>query len=101
LFCDLLLPFHIVESEAWKRFLKIVLPQYRCISSSHLKEAILSDVYGEMKQKLISKLQVANSINLTTDGWTSANHDQYITLTVQWLTEKFEENDYGSSNSKN
>jgi hypothetical protein len=31
---------------------------------------------------------------LTTDGWTSANHDQYITLTVQWLTEKFEENDY-------
>jgi hypothetical protein len=94
LFCNCLLPFHIVDTAAWKSFMKMIVPSYRCASSSHLKESVLSDVYAEKKAKLIAKLNSANFINLTTDSWTSISQVQYITLTIQWIGENFDCNDY-------
>jgi hypothetical protein len=74
--------------------MKMIVPSYRCVSSSHLKESVLSDVYAEKKAKLIAKLNSANFINLTTDSWTSISQVQYITLTIQWIGENFDCNDY-------
>jgi hypothetical protein len=94
LLCRNLLPFHFIDSDAWKEFMRTVSPKYRVVSASHVKDTALPELYATMRSKLQYLLASAPSVNLCAGGWSSSTHVPYITLTVQWLAENFETHNY-------
>lgn len=78
-------PLSIVSDHGMRSLLEYLEPRYRVVCRTTLAEK-LSQKYREATVALKQKLALADTISLTTDGWSSCSADDYLAITVHTLT---------------
>ncbi len=79
-------PFSVVENEGFKYLLSVLEPRYLLPSRAHFSQNVLPKLQEKMKAKVEEGLSTAESIAITTDGWTSRATDSYMTITAHYIT---------------
>ena len=77
-------PVRVVEGHGFKDLMHYLEPRYTIPSRKHFTK-LLRHKHSLGKEKLCSKFEEADSIALTTDIWTSAATEAYITVTAHYL----------------
>jgi len=78
-------PISIVEDRGFIALLKILDPRYQIPSRKKMMECTINNMYAECKAKVMTKLQHANHVILTTDMWTSRSIEAYLTVTCHFI----------------
>ena len=83
-----LLPYKLVESEAFKKFVAIGTPQWKVPGRNFFSQKAIPNLYKIVEKEVMACLahSVGARVHLTTDTW-SAKHGQgrYITYTAHWV----------------
>ncbi|KAF2896786.1 hypothetical protein ILUMI_09389 [Ignelater luminosus] len=79
------LPFQIVESDYFKKFVNELNPGYQLPSRKTVSKVLLPQYYNMTKERVFNKLKTAEAICLTTDGWTSVANESYLAVTAHFL----------------
>lgn len=86
-------PMSVVEDEGFQAFVKALDPRYKLPSRKKMTERYLVNMFDECKDKVRATLQNAPNVVLTTDMWTSASTEAYLTVTCHvienWQTKDF------------
>ncbi|XP_015794375.1 zinc finger BED domain-containing protein 1-like [Tetranychus urticae] len=78
-------PFNMVESKAFKSFIKSLNSNYDAPGRKSVTDKI-EKLYGTKKELVISHLKMIRSFTLTTDLWTdTTNTRSYIGLTIHFI----------------
>ena len=80
-------PFSIVEDRGFRRFCNKLQPRYCLPSRTHLRNKVTKNIYEETRGKVLSELENAKFVSLTTDAWTSRATENYVTVTAHFLDE--------------
>ena len=83
-----LYPLSIIENIHFKTLVKCLDPRIVLPCRATLTRSLLPQLYEEAKGKLLEELAQCNHVALTSDGWTSAVNDPYITVTVHYVNQK-------------
>ncbi|XP_067650354.1 E3 SUMO-protein ligase ZBED1-like [Haliotis asinina] len=78
-------PYSIVENSAFKNFVHCLEPKYSVPSRPTLSEKVMPNLYEEVRQSVQSQLHEAQTIAMTSDGWTSRATESYITITAHFI----------------
>ena len=81
-------PLSLVEDEHFRTFIKVIDPRITLPCRSTLTKTILTELYGEAKNKLLVELSQTNNIALTADCWTSRTMASYITVTAHYIKDE-------------
>jgi len=76
-------PFSIVSDEGFREFVAALDPSYSLPDRMTL--TVLPGMYSDAVDKVKAELSEAESITLTTDGWTSMTTDGYIAVTAHYI----------------
>nr|XP_049462644.1 E3 SUMO-protein ligase ZBED1-like [Anopheles coluzzii] len=87
LICKECLPFNLVESEIFKKFVYTLNPNYIMPTRKSLSNALLPSVYNQEFEKAKEKLSTAKAIAITSDGWTNLNQISFFALTGHYIDE--------------
>ncbi|MBN3306654.1 ZBED4 protein, partial [Amia calva] len=82
--------FSVVENLGFRRLLHTLEPKYTIPSRAHFTRTVVPNLYNESKAKLVQTLKEAESIAITTDGWTSRGTQSYITITAHTINSDWE-----------
>jgi len=84
-------PFSIVEDSGFVSLLKEMEPRYTISSRKYVTETILPRIMRGVTDEVKKELQCVEWYSFTTDIWsTEVSSDCLLSLTVHWLTKKFE-----------
>ncbi|XP_067624170.1 E3 SUMO-protein ligase ZBED1-like isoform X5 [Eurosta solidaginis] len=72
-------PFSIVNHEGFRSYTKILDPRYVLPSKTTLKNVHIQNMYEQCRSKLRDLLSAVEYLAITTDCWTSAATESYIT----------------------
>ncbi|MBN3302803.1 ZBED4 protein, partial [Amia calva] len=78
------------ENLGFRRLLHTLEPKYTILSRAHFTHTVVTNLYNESKAKLVQTLKEAESIAITTDGWTSRGTQSYITITAHTINSDWE-----------
>ena len=87
-------PYSIVESTAFRTFVKELDPRYHVPSRSHISQRVIPSLYEETRDAVMKQLDAAAMIALTTDGWTSRATQSYVTVTAHLITGDWQLKDF-------
>ncbi len=79
-------PFSVVKNEGFKYLLSVLEPRYLLPSRAHFSQNVLPKLQEKTKAKVEEGLSTAESIAITTDGWTSRATDSYMAITAHYIT---------------
>ncbi len=79
-------PFSVVKNEGFKYLLSVLEPHYLLPSRAHFSQNVLPKLQEKTKAKVEEGLSTAESIAITTDGWTSRATDSYMAITAHYIT---------------
>lgn len=77
-------PLSLVENSEFKKLCLLLDPRYNVPSRRHFSDKVIPGLYEEVKENTVAKLQLANSVALTTDSWTSRACQSYVTITAHF-----------------
>ncbi|XP_022818894.1 zinc finger BED domain-containing protein 1-like [Spodoptera litura] len=80
LFVKNYLAFQLIESPELKEFIKELNPGYQLPSRKTLSNALMTNVYLQIKEKVKIELSQAMYVCITTDGWTSKPNENYLAV---------------------
>ena len=84
-------PFSVVEDNGFVSLLKEMKPRYTIPRQKYVTETILPRIVRGVTDELKKELQFVEWYSFTTDIWsTEVSNDCLLSLTVYWLTKKFE-----------
>ncbi|KAJ8353682.1 hypothetical protein SKAU_G00212490 [Synaphobranchus kaupii] len=83
-------PFSVVENEGFRLLINTLEPKYHIPSRQYFSQTEIPALYKQTKEKVIQTLRQANSIAITTDGWTSRATESFITITAHVITDEWE-----------
>ena len=83
-------PLDSLCGEGLKAWVEAMAPRYSLPSSNYVLYNVMWPMYHETKSYIKSVLLGSESIALTTDGWSSAAHQSYISLTAHIINSEFE-----------
>jgi len=83
-------PFSVVENQGFRRLLHTLEPKYTIPSRAHFTRTVVPTLYKESKANVGQTLNEAESIAITTDGWTSRSTQSYITITAHVINSDWE-----------
>ena len=83
--CDLH-PYKLVESRPFIDLLHMLEPRYQLPSRPYFSKTVIPVLYREVKEQLMVELKSAESVALTTDGWSSRAVQSYVTTTAHFVT---------------
>lgn len=83
-------PLDSVNDTGFVQLVKLLEPRYTMKSRTHITEEVLPAMYLEVRKEVQQKLNAADYVALTTDGWTSRTSKSFITITAQVITEKYQ-----------
>uniref|UniRef100_A0A182ND89 Uncharacterized protein n=1 Tax=Anopheles dirus TaxID=7168 RepID=A0A182ND89_9DIPT len=69
------LPFSVVESQSFKKFLHMLNPNYTVPSRKIVSNVLLPSAYNEEMENEEENLASVNAIALTPDGWSNTNNN--------------------------
>jgi len=82
-------PFSIVEDEGFQLLLRVLDRRYQLPSRKYFSEQVIPKMYTELKEKVVTVVQSAVTLALTTDCWTSRSTDFYISITLHFINDEF------------
>lgn len=83
-------PFSIVEGKEFRKLLNLLNPTYVPPTRKTVSHSLIPQLYNEALQAVRSKLEDAQAVCLTTDGWTSCTNVSFIAVTAHFLSNKNE-----------
>lgn len=81
------LPFTLVENSNFIKLVNALEPRYKLPSRKTLTNKLLNDKYIEVRSVVSESLNKANHISLTSDMWTSAANQGYLSVTAHFINE--------------
>ncbi|EFN90112.1 Putative AC transposase, partial [Harpegnathos saltator] len=78
-------PFSMVENEEFKKFVKLLCPNYNIPNRKTLSNSLLSAMHKEILNKITNQLANSQAICLTCDGWTNINNTSFYALTAHYI----------------
>lgn len=87
-------PFSVVETPGFKNMINILEPKYDVPTRVHFSQKVVPELYEETVSKVKSDLKNAESISLTTDGWTSKATQSYNTVTSHFIDQNWQLKSY-------
>lgn len=78
-------PISVVEDTGFKNLIQELEPRYSLPSRRTIGRTLLPDLYSQIKTRLLSILRNIENVAITTDIWTSANTQSYLTLTCHFI----------------
>ncbi|XP_055958786.1 uncharacterized protein LOC130014025 [Patella vulgata] len=60
-------------------------PRYHIPSRTHFTNNVIPQIYAQTKEIVNQKLNEADFVSITTDGWTSRSTQSFITVTAHFL----------------
>ena len=86
------LPLHLGERLVFTTFMRTVDPRYPQISRRSVMRSV-EDQADEVVQSIrstMSKACAVKDVSFTCDMWSSVANDEYLTVTLHWLDEKWD-----------
>lgn len=77
-------PFRIVDDTEFRKFVKMLRPQYDLPTRKALSNTIIPQIYDECKAIIAINLESAIAVCVTTDGWTSVNNESFVAVTAHF-----------------
>ncbi|XP_049290608.1 zinc finger BED domain-containing protein 4-like [Anopheles funestus] len=88
--CHECVPFDIVEGDTFKKFIRLLNPNYELPSRKTLSNGLLMDNYLGVLDTVTESLFKTKSVALTMEGWTSSYNASYLTVTAHYINDDFE-----------
>ena len=82
--------FSVVKNPGFINMINTFEPRYKIPSRTHFASKVVPKLYDEVKLGIISQLNSAPAIALTTDGWTSRATESYETITAHFINDNWE-----------
>lgn len=82
------LPFQIVESASFKKFISALNSGYELPSRKTISKVLVPQLYNIKKDEVFNNLKSCKALCLTTDGWTSAANENYVAVTAHGIDEE-------------
>lgn len=79
-------PFSTVENDGFQEMINTLEPNYTVPSRPHFSQTVMPELYRQVKANVIEVLEKAESVAITTDGWTSRATQSYLTITAHVIT---------------
>ena len=79
-------PYSIVKSPSFIKLVNLLEPGYQMPSRPYISETVIPKLYQEVKQDVLDSVMKAESVALTTDGWTSRATESYLTTTAHFIS---------------
>ncbi|XP_070138891.1 E3 SUMO-protein ligase ZBED1-like [Drosophila bipectinata] len=83
-------PFSVVTDPGFIYLVKTLDPMYKLPSKTHMRNVTLKSEYEALRIKLQDVLNQVEHVGITTDCWTSKANEGYITVTVHFISSKFD-----------
>lgn len=83
-------PFSVAENLGFRRLIHTLEPKYAIPSRAHFTHTVVPSLYKECKVNIVQALKEAETIAITTDGWTSRCTQSYITITAHIINSNWE-----------
>lgn len=80
-------PFSVIGDAGFCHLIKTLDPRYRLPSRTFFSTEIIPDLYEKTCNSIVYELAKAQSLALTTDGWTSRATVSYLTVTVHYMSD--------------
>lgn len=77
--------FSIVECASFRQFVATLNPTYRLPARKTLSQTWLTCRFAEVQGKVKADLEKVLAVCITTDAWTSKNHDSYHAITCHFV----------------
>ena len=85
---DGMLPYSTVENECFKKFVHTLCPRYKLSSEKYLRTCLMPNMYSKVKKEVIRIIhEHVDYCSVTTDMWSSAAMDAYMSVTVDFILE--------------
>lgn len=84
------LPFRIVEDVSFRKFMHKANLAYKLPTRKTVSRVLLPQMCDMIKVKVRDLLQSADTVTITTDGWTSITNESYLSVTVHFINEHME-----------
>ena len=78
-----------VEGERFREFVSVMEPGYTVLSRKTMV-GVLQKLYDEVKVRVALELNEADYVGITTDCWTSAATESYVSVTADYVTLQWE-----------
>ena len=83
---DAMLPYSTVENECFKKFVRTLCPRYRVPSEKYFRTCLMPKTYSKVKKEVIRIIhEHLHYCLVTTDVWSSAAMDVYMSVTVHFI----------------
>lgn len=82
-------PFSVVDDEGFKEFTAALDPSYTLPSRHTLSRKMLPALYDKVRAELMTDIQKASAVCLTTDCWTSRTTTSYMSVTCHYIADDF------------
>ena len=83
-------PFSVVENEGFRLLMNTLEPRYRIPSRQHFSQVVVPKLYQEVRADVVEIVRRADTVSITTDGWTSRATQSYITITAHVINADWE-----------
>ncbi|GBN17231.1 Zinc finger BED domain-containing protein 4 [Araneus ventricosus] len=85
-------PFNIVNDRGFRAFVSALNPSYRLPSRDTIVNTLLPAIYEQVSHDVRQACCTIKKACLTTDCWTSANNESFMSVTAHYLDEEFKMN---------
>ncbi|CAJ0966407.1 unnamed protein product [Ranitomeya imitator] len=83
-----MMPYRLVESEAFKALMDYAVPRYELPSRHFFSRNAIPALHQHVKECIVHALRqsVSTKVHLTTDAWTSRHgQGRYVSITAHWV----------------
>ncbi|XP_019858606.1 PREDICTED: zinc finger BED domain-containing protein 1-like [Amphimedon queenslandica] len=84
------LPLNLVEKPGFQKMIRNLDPKYDLPSRKYFSNIAIPKMYGQLKDTVTKDLENIHHFSCTSDLWSSATMEPYISLTVHFVTDQFE-----------
>lgn len=77
-------PVNVVNGVGFKSLVETLEPRYKLASRPTIDQE-LNNLYTDVRKKLMETISSADSVSLTTDGWSSRANESYTTVTIHMI----------------
>ena len=79
------IPFQIVESISFHRFIKLLNNSYTIPARKTVSTVLLQQMCDVIRGRVKQELEETEAVTLRTDGWTSCNNESYLSITAHYV----------------
>lgn len=81
--------YSAMEGEGFEYLLSVLEPRYKKPGRKVFAEREIPELYQKVKKGIAESLHNARTVALTVDGWTSCATDSFVTVTAQYIDDKW------------